>query len=372
MQSDNLLIEIDGAEVPELKCDLLSLEVELDDELVGMFRMTIALLLHADGSWTYLDDDRFAIWKRVVITAGPQDDPEPLLTGYITHVRPEFGAGMEQCRLAVWGMDASVLMDRTDVLKTWPNQKDSDIASLVFQQAGLTPQVTETDVVHDEEVSTIVQRETDIQLLKRLARRNGFECFVDGDTGYFQPPTVEVTSSQAVLNVHAGDQTNVNRFSLEVNALAPADVGMFEIDHGTGEALDATAESSDLPALGAHRPADVLPPGMSPGQVFIGQTVATGSPEMATLCQALYDQGEWFVTGEGEVAANQYGAVLLPRRTVVVNGIGETHSGTYYVTHVTHRFTEDGYTQQFKVKRNALVSAAGGAGGLLAGLAGAL
>ena len=33
------------------------LEVELDDELAGMFRMTLALMLRADGTWTYLDDD---------------------------------------------------------------------------------------------------------------------------------------------------------------------------------------------------------------------------------------------------------------------------------------------------------------------------
>jgi phage protein D len=245
--------------------------------------------------------------------------------------------------------------------------KDSDIASLVFQQAGLTPLVTETDVVHDEEVSTIVQRETDIQLLKRLALRNGFECFVDGDTGYFGPPVFD-DSDQPPLNVHAGDQTNVNRFSLEVNALAPANVAMSQLDHTTGEVLTATAEADQQPALGATRPASFLPAGADPGQVYVSRTVATGQPEMTALCQALYDQGEWFVTGEGEVAANTYGAVLLPRRTVVLNGVGETHSGRYYVTHVTHRFTGDGYIQQFRVKRNALVSDDAGAGGLLAGV----
>jgi len=154
MQTDNLLIEIDGAEVPELKCDLISLEIELDDELAGMFRMTVGLLLTENGSWTYLDDDRFRIWRKVAITAGLKGDSQRLLTGYITHLRPEFGIGMEQCRLEVWGMDASVLMDRIEVLKAWPNMKDSDIASQLFSKAGLTPQVTDTAVVHDENVST--------------------------------------------------------------------------------------------------------------------------------------------------------------------------------------------------------------------------
>ncbi|MFC0541511.1 phage late control D family protein [Kutzneria chonburiensis] len=364
MAADKLVIEIGGAEVPDLAHDLISLEVELDDQLTGMFRLSIALLLKADGSWPYLDDDRFAVWSTVSITAGTQDDSQQLISGYITHVRPEFGPGLEQCRLVVWGMDAGVLMDRVDVVKAWPNMRDSDIATELFQQAGLTPKVTDTDVVHDDKIATIMQRETDMRLLKRLALRNGYECFVDGDTGYFQPPDLG-DAGQAVLNVHAGDQTNVNRFSLEVNALTPAEVAMSDVDRLTGAVLTATAEAGHLAALGAKRPADLLPAGIDPGQIVVGQPVATGAPELAAFCQAVFDQHEWFVTGEGEVAANQYNAILLPRRTVTINGIGETHSGSYYVTHVTHRFSDDGYVQRFRVKRNALVSGGGGLSGLL-------
>lgn len=376
MAHDNLRIEIGGAEVDGLYHDLISLEVELDDQLAGMFRLTLALLLGADGAWTYLDDERFASWQRVVITAGLEDDSQQLLAGYITHLRPDFAAGLEQCRLEIWGMDASVLMDRVDKLKDWPNKKDSDIAAERFQAYGLTPQVTDTDVIHDEEVSTIIQRETDIQLLKRLALRNGFECFVDGDTGYFRPPAVDDTP-QPVLAVQFGEQTNVNRFSLEVNALAPANVAMFQVDHVNGTVLDVSAETGRQPALGANPAASYLGPGMEPGLLYIGQTVTTGEPEMTALCQGLCDQGEWFVTGEGEVAANQYGSILKPRSTVTIKGVGETHSGIYYVTHVTHKFTADGYTQTFRVKRNALMPTgaedfSAGGGGLLGGLTGGL
>lgn len=376
MKHDNLRIEIDGAEVPELYDDLLTLEVELDDELTGMFRLTVALLLRADGSWTYLDDDRFTLWRRVVVTAGLEDDSPRLLSGYITHLRPDFGLGMEQCVLEVWGMDAGVLMDRADKLRDWPGKRDSDIATEVFQAYGLTPQVTDTEVVHDEEVSTIIQRETDLQLLKRLALRNGFDCYVDGDTGYFGPPRL-ADAAQPVLAVQFGNDTTVSRFRLEADALTPADVAMYQIDRINGDLLEASADAASEPALGASGPAALLGPGMSPAQVVVAQTVATGSPEMTALCQGLHDRGEWFVTGEGEVMANQYGVVLKPRATVTVKGVGETHSGVYYVTHVTHRFTAEGYLQNFKVKRNALMPKGNeqftaGDGGLPGALAGAL
>jgi phage protein D len=372
MQHENLKIEIDGSEIQELYNDLISLEVELDEELAGMFRINVALLLQADGTWTYLDDDRVAIWKQVVITAGLDDNTEQLISGYITHIRPAFGTGLDQCSLEVWGMDASVLLDREDKLKDWPSRKDSDIASEIFSTYGLTAQVEDTDVVHDEQVSTIIQRETDIQFLKRLALRNGFECYVDGNTGYFQPPRLD-SDPQPLLAVQFGADTNVNRFHLEVNALATTNVTMFQIDHDTKQVLDAISTPGNQKALGASAADSFLGAGMTPGVVCIGKTVTTGSSEMTALCQGLYDEGEWFITGEGEVAANQYGNVLKPRGPVTIKGIGETYSGVYYVTHVTHVFTSDGYIQRFRVKRNGLQPTgseqfSGDGGGLLGAL----
>jgi phage protein D len=372
MQNENLKIEIDGSEIQELYSDLVSLEVEIDEQLAGMIRMNIALLLQADGTWNYLDDDRLTIWKKVVITAGLEDDTQQLISGYITHLRPVFGIGLDQCYLEIWGIDASVLMDREDKLKDWPNRKDSDIAKEIFNTYGLTPQVDDTSLVHDEQVSTIIQRETDIQFLKRLALRNGYECYVDGDTGYFQLSQLS-GAPQPVLSVQFGDDTNINRFQIEVNALATTNVTMFQIDHDTKEVLDATSVPGSQQALGASGADTYLGAGMTPGMVYIGKTVTTGNSEMTAICQGLYNEGEWFVTGEGEVAANQYGSVLKPRGLVTIKGIGETYSGIYYVTHVNHIFNADGYIQRFRVKRNGLMPTgaenfSANGGGLLGGL----
>jgi phage protein D len=353
MQHDQLKIEVDGSEIQDLYNDLVTLEVELDEELAGMFRLQLTMLLQADGTWRYLDDDRLALWKQVVITAGPEDGPEQLISGYITHIRPEFPPALDQCYLELWGLDASVLMDREDKLKDWPSRKDSDIATEVFSSYGLTPQVTDTDLIHDEQVSTIIQRETDIQFLKRLALRNGFECYVDGDTGYFQPPQLD-SSPQPLLAVQFGDETNVNRFHLEVNALATANVTMSQIDHSTKDVLDAQSSPGSQKALGANGSDSLLGAGVSSAVVCVAGTVTTGSAEMTALCQGLFNEGEWFVAGEGEVAVNQYGNILKARAPVTIKGIGETYSGVYYVTHVNHIFNADGYLQKFRVKRNAL------------------
>ena len=373
MENEHLTIEIDGAEISDLYPRLISLEVEHDIELAAMFRMQFSLLLDQGGSWGILDDERLRIWKQVSIRAGLAEADEELMTGYITHVSPYFDGDPARCVLEVWGMDASVLMDREEKLKDWPNKKDSDIASEILGTYGLTPEVEDTGVIHDEALSTIIQRETDMQFLKRLALRNGFACYVEGDTAFFKKPLLD-DPPQPVLSVHFGSETTVNRLSLTVNALNPANVAMFQIDRNTKEVLEAEATASEQTALGADDAASHLGPGMNPAQVFVGRTAATGAPEMTALCRELYHQGEWFVAGEGEIEANQYGHVLKSRKTVTIRGIGETYSGVYFVSHVTHIFTDDGYRQTFKVKRNALLpsgsedfssSAAGLLGGLL-------
>lgn len=354
METENFTIEIEGEEVADLYADLISLEIELDDGLASMFRLHITIEQQPDGIWTYLDDERFTVWKQVNIIAGFESGTEDLMSGYITHVKPDFQQDAAECTLEIWGMDGSVLMDREEKLKDWPNKKDSDIASEIFNLYGFTPDVEDTEVIHDEAVSTIIQRETDMQFLKRLALRNGFECYVEGTTGYFRPSQVDDTP-QPVLAVHFGEETNVNRFSIEVNALTPTNVAMFQVDRVNKEILDAAAETSQQTALGDTDPAGLLSSGMNPGQIYIGMNAATGNPEMAALCQGLFHEGEWFVTGEGEIDANEYGHVLKPRGTVTIKGVGETHSGVYYVTHVTHSFTPDGYTQSFRVKRNGIL-----------------
>jgi phage protein D len=354
MEHENFAIEIDGQEEEDLYLDLIRLEVELDEELAGMFRMYFAILQQPDGVWAYLDDDRLTLWKPVKIAAGFEDGMEELISGYITHVKPNFDPDPSKCILEVWGLDNSVLMDRHEKLKDWPNKKDSDIASEIFNEYGLTPNVEDSGVVHDETVSTIIQRETDMQFLRRLALRNGYECYVEGNKGFFRKPELD-GFPQPVLAVHFGEETNVNLLSLEANALQPAEVSMLQIDRTNKEVLDESADSSQQPSLGATGYEDLLGMGIDAGQVYISMNTATGNAEMIALCQGLFHRAEWFLTGEGEVNGNAYGHALQPRKTVVIKGVGETYSGVYYVTHVTHVFEPEGYTQHFKVKRNALM-----------------
>lgn len=353
MQNEHLIIEIEGAEAEDLYPRLVQLEVEHDLEMAGMFRLSISLIRDLSGTWLLLDDERLTPWKEVRIGVRFGGTEEELVTGYITHVKPTFTADPGECLLAIWGMDKSVLMDRQEQLKDWPNKKDSDIAREIISGYGLTPEVDDTEVIHDEALSTIIQRETDLRFLRRLALRNGCELYLAGERVCFKNPALS-EPPQPVLAVHFGAETTVTAFSLSVNGLEPANVAMAAIDRMTKEVLETEVTATSQPPLGSRGGPDLLGPGMDPGRVVVSRTAATGLPEMTALSQGAYDRGTWFVNGEGEVAVNQYGHILTVRGTVSVKGIGETHSGLYYLTRVVHSFTEDGFRQYFEVKRNAL------------------
>ncbi|AQA24513.1 hypothetical protein BTZ20_0508 [Rhodococcus sp. MTM3W5.2] len=353
MQTERFRIEIGGTEATDLYESVLSLEIELDDELAAMFTLRLAVAQQPDGRWTVVDDDRLTTWRPVLISAGFDDGVEELIDGVITHLRTEFAPDPSACTLEIWGMDRSVLLDRTQVRKDWPNRRDSDIASEIFHAHGLTPQVEDSPVSHDEPVSTVIQRETDIQFLTRLALRNGFECYVEGRTGFFRPPQLN-EPPQPVLAAHFGDDTTLRRFFVQVDAATPAEYTMAQLSRITKEIVDVAATTTAQPAFGATGSAALRSVGVSPARTVLAQAVTTGEAELTALCQSGFDDSEWFVHGDGEVIANHYRHLLRPRRTVTVKGVGETHSGVYYVSHVTHAFTGDGYIQRFRARRNGL------------------
>lgn len=374
MANESFVIKFDGEEATDLYDELLALEVELSDERPATFRMSIAIAKDpSSGAWRFQDEERFRIWKQVDIAVGFVDGGhEDVMSGYITRVQPVYAQDDAQCVLEIAGMDGSVLMDREEKLKDWPDKTDSDIAREILGTYPLDVHVEDTEIVHEESYSTVIQRETDLRFIQRLARRNGFDFFVDGGTAHFQRVEAQVVR-HPVLAAHFGLETTLTSFRATVDAMRPARVSMFQLDHLTKEVLVAEVDSLAGNLLGSLDAAALVPPSL-PGQsmVYVANNAVTGRPEMDALCRNLFTQGAAFVTGEGDVDSSVYEHVLRPRGLVTIKGIGETYSGDYYVTHVRHTISRDGYGQSVRVTRNALLptgdeafSAGGGLGGLL-------
>lgn len=347
-------LSIDDSPAPDLFLSLLEMDVEEDHRLATTFRIKLSIQKQDDGMWTFLDDDRLQLWKKLEITATVADGDTSLITGYVTRMNAHIADSETDSFLELRGMDATCLMNLEEKIKDWPGQSDSDIASQILSSYGLTAQVDDTSVVHDDTVSTIIQRDTDIQFLKRLAWRNGFECVVRGDTAYFQKPPLSGTPLP-VLAAFFGPDTNVNWLDVRMNGTRPMQVEMHQIDAIGKQVLDATAVQGQQTQLGSNPASSLSPPGGATSKMIVRHRIATGQQEMTAFSQAVSDEAEWFIEATGEVDSLIYGSVLQSRQLVPIKGVGGTFSGMYYVTQVKHSFTVDRYMQKFTARRNASV-----------------
>lgn len=344
----------EGQQQQDLGTSIVEFEVQEDRELAGVFCMKLAIVREDSGKWKFLDEDAVQPWAKVQIQLNTGDQEQPLMTGYVTNVRTHFDTDEGGSYLEIAGMDSSCVMSVEEVLQQWEGKSDSDIATQIFSKYSLTPDVDSTSVTHNPDQSTILQRETDIQFLKRLARRNGFDCGVNGDTGFFKKPALD-GSPLPVLAAHFADETNLNSFDADWNLLLPTAVEIDQIDFLTKAVQSVNVASSSQKLLGTNGPQALTVPGATPKTV-LRHIVATGVPEMTALANAVADDAQWFIEARGEVDGEKYDGLLHPRQLVPVKGVGELLSGVYYVTSVRHKYTVDRFTMNFTARRNATVA----------------
>ena len=110
MTDATIVIEIADEEISDVYGDIIGIDVEMDDELAGMFKLRLGMSLQEDNTWNHIDDERFVIWNPVAVRVGFGEADEEIFSGYITHVKPVFNPDPESVMLEIWGLDKSVLL----------------------------------------------------------------------------------------------------------------------------------------------------------------------------------------------------------------------------------------------------------------------
>jgi phage protein D len=351
-----LLVNGSPAE-PAVASTIQQLQVEDHALKPDMFRLrALVSVRENDSGWTILDDDVFPRLTIVEVrlkvgTAQAQ----PLIKAYVIESSVSFSNTPGKSYLDVVAMDPTVLMALDEKVRAWPNMSYSDIANAIFGDYGFTPDVDTTPVNYEENDTTVTQRGTDIQFLQQLAKRAGFECYVElNDStgaveGHFHKPRLDQTP-QGVLSVNLGGATNVNSFSARFDMLRPVQAQATSLDVESQQSQDGQADTTSLKTLGSGAALDPN----KPRTVLISQSGLTRTSELQDYAQAVVDRSAFAILAEGELNTTAYGAILQAKRAVNVRGAGQQFSGIYYVDRVLHTFTGNGYVQKFSMRRNAL------------------
>jgi len=350
------------------------LEVEENADLPGAIQLTLPVDSDGNGDLTFVNDSRFQPFSNLAVVATPAgQSSECIFDGYVLSNKLHLQKGTTGSTLEVWGQDASWLMNLEETAKEWVDVTDADVANSIFGDYGITPSddnTTDDSPSHTEDTHTLMQRASDIQFLRMLARRNGKLCRVactdtpGQRTGYFAKPNVD---GEPVVTLELNDPTawTVDALDFEWDVSRPTEVqaaqALFNDSDEDGVSVDLT--DSGISLLDDQDLAT-----FSGNTMTVMLTAPVDSADELTLrAESVLREAGWFVRCSGQADVSRLNAVLRVGSVVQINGAGSLNSGNYFVWSVRHTIDKQSHKMNFVLVRNAMGSAPSGAG-VLGGL----
>jgi hypothetical protein len=194
-------IIVGGQAATDLASAISELDVEENVDMPGAFLISLPVNRTSSGDYDLVNDTRLAPLSNVCITAAGSDGKtQCLIDGYVLSQTAHLDTGTTASTVKVWGQDASWLMNMTEQVKEWADVTDGAVANTIFGNYGMTPDsenLTDDSPAHTSDGHSLMQRGTDAQFLRLLARRNGklFRVFCTDTpgqrTGSFAKPALD-------------------------------------------------------------------------------------------------------------------------------------------------------------------------------------
>jgi Phage tail baseplate hub (GPD) len=324
--------------------------IEVDEWLDAPARYAVRLpAAIADGDLPLLVDDRIGPGSELAVVAEHGLARECLVWGPVTGQRIELVHGGEGSAVTVDGADAAVAMDREDKAEVWTDTTDSGVVESIAARNALSPDVESTSTSHAEDDHALVQRETDLAMVRRLARRNGYAWWVTATeeglaTLHFKSAPVDDPPA-GELAINLADPA-VERLEIIWDAERPTSAGAMQLDPRSKEVIDGTSSSSPLNSLGAS------------GFDAIGTRtawVAAAADDVADLegrTGAVLADGSFFARACGMTTAARAGLILRCGTVVELRGAGSRHSGAWLCRRVRHVIDATTHAMHFELVRN--------------------
>lgn len=275
-----------------------------------------------------------------------------MIRGTITEVTTSFSEGGSP-ELTVAGYDGLFPMTLGKRSRSWPQKADSDIASMLATDYGLTAAVDSTDQLPQIEQN----QESDFDLLKKLADRNHFEFYVSPPAGGSGSGTLRFgrpkDAGEGVVTLLWG-RTLLN-FKPEVNLAAQVtqvEVYGWNSDNKQPIVGKAAAGEETGRDPGRRSGGQRLQQALGRSVVLqVRQPVFTEAEATRRAKAILNDHAKKFLTGDAESIGVPD---LRPDRNITLGNLGEPFSKTYYIQQTVHKVDSSGYRTRIKLKETSL------------------
>jgi hypothetical protein len=344
-------ILFDNAPDPELGT-VASLEVH---ECIGCpttFRLTYAPDI-VEGDLPLLKDARLAPGRVISIFSQTEAGLPCLVKGPITSQQIHLQHGGAGSVLEVIGADTSITLDREDKTALW-NGTDSSALQQIFGTYSLVPDVDTTSAAHIETKHVLVQRETDLAFVRRLARRNGCFFWVTcDDTGFVEtahvkrPPLDGEPESELIINL-SDPPANLEALDIAWDVERPTSAAAKQVDLGTKADIDGAVAKSPLSPLGAQGLATIA----AGTRTLHLHAPVDDAGDLQARGEGALIEADFFIRARGQTTAQALGGVLRAHTVVNLRGAGTRHSGKWFCASVRHTIDEVGHRMDFELIRN--------------------
>lgn len=332
---------------PELQADFLVAEIAEDIDVPSMFELKFVTWDLAKQKMTWVDDELFQVGREVEIQMGYEKNLKSIIIGEITGLEPEFSRDQVPI-LRVRGHDLRHRLLRGHQTQSFVKMKDSEIASKIAREKGLTPQVTNSETTLDY---VLQHNQTDWDFLKSRAERIGYEVVIENKTLYFRP---QQNDQAKILTLTYSE--NLSEFLPRLSSLNQVEkievTGWIPKEKKSvlGQAVSGQ-ENSKMGGsnTGSNTVKNVFK--SSVNRVITQPVTSKAEADQIALGQ-FQNRAINYITAEGNCMGNPE---LRVGKVIEIKGVGARFSGLYYVVKTVHRLSlDDGYQTFFTARRTAI------------------
>lgn len=343
------IVKIGGMPLPaDWKAALVEIRVECQYQVPARL-----VLRFSDPGYTLASTDKAKLGAGVTV-ASPTSEATLLIDAEVTAVALEQRVG-DHPELVVTGHDKSHRLGRATDVKTYLEMTYSDVVSTLASGAGLIPATEATTLT----VDYLMQADSGLGLLTELARRVGYDWWVDDGSLHFKKPAAGSSVSLAL-------GTSLLAFSAKASGHHPDSVTVEGWDRDQQKLVSATKESASTAVKATSDFAELAAAtteAFGSAKLLTAGLSAHSDAEASELAQAVLDRAvAASVVAQGVAVGNP---ALKLGVSAEVTGAGPL-SGKYPVTRVEHLFRPaSGFVTRFHAgdRRPAtLVDTLGGGG----------
>lgn len=304
-----------------------------------------------DGDFPLLVDSRLQPGSVVSISVPVGLSKECLIKGPVHGHHVQMIDGGAGSRLAVKGSDSSIVMDREVRTVQWKDVTVSHVVTQILSRYGFAAQVTSTQEQYLTNKHSLIQRDSDLRFVHRVARRQGFlfwlRCNPLGlETAHFAPPPVDgIPDTDLTIN-----QTDsvLDSFDITWDVERPTQVVGQQLDLNTLTSMTGDTSSSSIQTLGSLSLSQIA--GAIRNIHLSAPTDDAGS--LQARGKSLLTEAGWFLKATCRLSLHQVSRPIRAHTLVTVSGAGSRYSGSYFVAGVRHVIDAAAHVMELTLLRN--------------------